>query len=158
MVILFVSDTFALNENDNNLYLNFMRTITTILFLLIVFCTTRANTNITQQCLGSYVTLKGHYNENRLSNETQTRSLPILPIQAFLDGTDLCVEFSSAISDLNITLIKDDVEVENRIVSVEAEQCETIDLYEYGAGSYQIVLTTAQGTYLSYDFFISTAG
>lgn len=130
----------------------YMRTITTILFLLIMFCTARANTNTTQQCEGSHVTLNGHYNDSRPNYETQTRGLSALPITAFLDGTDLCIELSSAISDLNIILIKENVEIANRTISVEAEQCETFDLSEYGAGSYQIVLTTPQGTYLSGEF------
>ncbi|WP_455592483.1 DUF3244 domain-containing protein [Bacteroides sp.] len=129
-----------------------MRTITTILFLLIMFCNASANTEDTQQCQGSYISLNGHYDESKLNNKTQTRSLPILPITAFLDGTDLCIEFSSAISNLNIILVKEDVEIENRTISVAADQCETFDLSEYGAGSYQIVLTTPQGINLNGNF------
>lgn len=129
-----------------------MRTITIILFLLTTLCTVNANTDTPSQCWQSRITLRGHFNEGELSNETQTRNLPVLPIEVFLDGTNLCFEFSSAISDLNIILIKKDVEIENRTTSVEAEQCETFNLSEYGSGYYQIVLTTPQGTYLSGEF------
>lgn len=128
-----------------------MKTIATILFLLTVLCNASAKT-YTQQCWENYINLSGHYNEDKLSNETHTRNLPILPIAAFLDGTDLYFEFSSAISDLNIILIKENVEIENRTISVEEKQYTTFSLSKYGKGNYQIALTTPQGTYLCGEF------
>lgn len=128
-----------------------MRTLTTILFLLTLFCNAHAKTTTTQQCWGNHITLNGHYNENA-DNHAQKRSVPILPILASIDGADLYFEFSTSISDLSITVIKDGAEVISKTITVEAEQCETFDLSEYGAGSYQVVLTTPQGTNLSGEF------
>lgn len=128
-----------------------MKTITTILFLLITLCTANASTDITQQCHESKIILKGHYND-RTDNRAQTRSLPTPPIMVFLDDSDLCLEFSVAISDLNIILIKEDIEIENITTSVESDQCETIDLSIYNGGNYKIVVTTPKGTYLSGNF------
>lgn len=124
--------------------------ITTILFLLVI-CTASANTDVIQQCQRNNISLYGYYDDSKL-NDTQTRNLPILPIQVFLDDTDLCFEFSSAIFDLNIILTINDMEVENKTISVEKGQREIIDLSDCDTGIYKIMLITPKGIYLSGHF------
>ena len=130
-----------------------MKTFTTVLFLLVALSTVNATTNSEQESLKSRIVLKGHYEKGDY-NHARTRSLSMLLIQAFLDGTNLCIEFSSSISELNITLIKEGVEVKNKTIMIEVGQSEIIDLSAYELGSYYIILTTPQGIYLYGEFYL----
>lgn len=122
---------------------------TTVLFLLIAFSIAKGNNGYIQESMSYHIALMGHNNEHKIENPENTRSLPISPIQAYLYNAELCLEFSSPITELTVTLLRDDnVIVCHKFISIEAGQQEIIDLSRYESGDYQLTLTTPNGSHL----------
>lgn len=143
--IWFTPPIFVPTSNNITYYL--MKTFTTILFLSIVFSTMNATTPNSSKEIEHSIALTSNDVENEINN-ANTRNLPSIPIQVFLEDRNLCIESYSVCSYLNIILLKDGIEVENRALSIEKGQYEVIDLSEYESGIYQIVLSTAPDTML----------
>lgn len=81
------------------------------------------------------------------------RSL-VLPLEAYLDGSQLTLTFFDAIEDVTISILGNSGTVETRTVSFTDFQTETFDVSRYAVGSYSLLITTPRGTYLLGNFKI----
>ncbi|WP_237040706.1 DUF3244 domain-containing protein [Phocaeicola faecalis] len=81
------------------------------------------------------------------------RSL-VLPLEAYLDGSQLTLTFFDAIEDVTISILGNSDTVETRTVSFTDFQTETFDVSRYAVGSYSLLITTPRGTYLLGNFKI----
>lgn len=126
---------------------------TTVLLLLITFSIANANVGQVQKGMSYNIALMGHYVDDKMENTGITRSLPTFPIQAFLNNAELFLEFSSPITELTVTLLKDDTIIAcHQFISIEAGKQEVIDLSGFEPGEYQVLLTTPTGSCLSGHF------
>lgn len=81
------------------------------------------------------------------------RSL-VLPLEAYLDGSQLTLTFFDAIEDVTISILGNSGTVETRTVSFTDFQTEIFDISRYAAGNYSLLITTPRGTFLSGNFKI----
>lgn len=73
----------------------------------------------------------------------------LLPVEAWTNRNELNVIFHYAVSNVTITIYGPTGVLANHIVSLYSYQSEVFDISNYPAGTYTLVITTPQGTYLT---------
>lgn len=94
------------------------------------------------------VPLKGQW-EDKLE-----RSLTLPVIAKVVENGHLVLDFSQSISNLTVTIAKDGIVLQEKVLSVSSLQVEDIDLSDVGRGVYHLKMTTAKGTMIEGDFVL----
>ena len=121
-----------------------------VLFLLLAFITIPTWGTANEDKKETYPTeieIMGTFEDHK------DRSL-VLPLEAYLDGSQLTLTFFDAIEDVTISILGNSGTVETRTVSFTDFQTEIFDISRYAAGNYSLLITTPRGTYLSGNFKI----
>ncbi|WP_455660275.1 DUF3244 domain-containing protein [Phocaeicola faecalis] len=121
-----------------------------VLFLLLAFITIPTWGTANEDKKETYPTeieIMGTFEDHK------DRSL-VLPLEAYLDGSQLTLTFFDTIKDVTISIVGNSGTVEARTVSFTNFQTETFDVSRYAVGSYSLLITTPRGTYLSGNFKI----
>lgn len=121
-----------------------------VLFLLLAFITIPTWGTVNEDKKETYPTeiqIMGKFEDHK------DRSL-VLPLEAYLDGSQLTLTFFDTIKDVTISIVGNSGTVETRTVSFTNFQTETFDVSRYAVGSYSLLITTPRGTYLSGNFKI----
>lgn len=128
---------------------------TTVLLLLITFSIVNAYVGQVPKSMSYSIALMGHYVDEKVENAGNLRGLPTFPIQAFLNNEELFLQFSSPITELTVTLLKDDTVIAyHQFISIKAGQQEFIDLSGFEPGEYQLTLVTSNQSYLYGQFVL----
>ena len=121
-----------------------------VLFLLLAFITIPTWGTANEDKKETYPTeieIMGTFEDHK------DRSL-VLPLEAYLDGSQLTLTFFDTIKDVTISIVGNSGTVEARTVSFTNFQTEICEVSRSVVGSYSLLITTPRGTYLSGNFKI----
>lgn len=138
-MLVFHSFYLILSQNQKA---NIMKTVALMILLL--------------SSLPIYSTLSDKVKVIELDGEierTQSKSLSF-PLEVYIEGKSLFVQFYMVVTDVEITLAGSKDEIECRTVSFTEFQTEYFYIDDYTQGTYRIMITTPRGTNLYGTFYI----
>lgn len=138
-MLVFHSFYLILSQNQKA---NIMKTVALMILLL--------------SSLPIYSTLSDKVKVIELDGEierTQSKSLSF-PLEVYIEGKSLFVQFYMVVTDVEITLAGSKGEIECRTVSFTEFQTEYFYIDDYTQGTYRIMITTPRGTNLYGTFYI----
>lgn len=121
-----------------------MKTIIFILFITLsipTFGTTTEERPTTIELYGKY--------------ETHKNKSTVFPLEAFVTDNQIIVTFFNATTEVTISIIGFSSTIESRTLSFNDFQSEIFDISEYASGTYNLLITTPQGTFLYGNFVIN---